>query len=80
MTDQPTPLAFPAQPTTLDEAKAYLAWIADHALRGLISKDAALGATKALDSWMRAENFAREIRELKKQIAALAKATTKKHG
>ena len=75
-------LAFPAQPATLDDAKAYLTWVADHALRGLIGRDQAFGATKAIEAWLRVENFAREIRELRRQITALGKdaATARPHG
>jgi hypothetical protein len=67
------PLEFPAQPQTLDEAKAYLAWIADNALRGFVDNRQAVAATRALDSWMRAEGYASQITALTKQVKALQK-------
>ena len=72
-----TDVAFPAPPTTLAEARAFLSWVADAALRGLIGKDQALGATKACAEWTRVEGYSRQIAALLKEVAALKKATAK---
>jgi hypothetical protein len=69
-----TTLTPPAQPTTIEEAKSYLAWIAENALTGALDRHHAEAAVKAISAWIRAEDYARQIREIKKQLAALKKA------
>lgn len=66
-----TDVTFPAPPTTLAEARAFLSWVADAALRGIINKDQALGATKACSEWCRVEGYAKQISELQKRLAQL---------
>jgi hypothetical protein len=70
MTDD---VAFPAPPTTLAEARAFLSWVADAALRSIITKDAALGATKACSEWCRVENYSKAIADLRRQVTHLQK-------
>ncbi len=47
----------PETPTDLASARTYLAWIADASLRVQIPRDAALAATKAVEAWVRVENY-----------------------
>jgi hypothetical protein len=68
MTDD---VVFPTPPTTLAEARSFLSWVADAALRSIITKDAALGATKACAEWTRVEGYAKQISELQKRLAQL---------
>lgn len=68
-----TDVAFPAPPTTLAEARAFLSWVADAALRGIIGKDQALGATKACAEWTRVEGYVKQIADLRRQITQLQK-------
>jgi hypothetical protein len=72
---EPASLTPPAQPTNIEEAKAYLGWIADHALLGDLDRHRAEAAVKAIQAWIRAEDYARQIRELRKLITNLQKAT-----
>jgi hypothetical protein len=69
------PLVPPKQPQTVDEAKAYLGWIAENALTGALDRHRAEAAVKAIAGWIRAEDYSRQIRELRKQITDLQKAT-----
>lgn len=66
-------ITFPQQPTTLDEARSYLAWIADAALQGAVDFKCAGAATKAVEAWIRCENYGKQIRDLQKEIKALQK-------
>jgi hypothetical protein len=66
-----TDVAFPAPPTTLAEARSFLSWVADAALRGIVTKDQALGATKACSEWCRVEGYAKQIADLEKRLAQL---------
>ena len=59
----PATLTPPAQPTTIEEAKRYLAWIAENALTGALDRHHAEAAVKAICRWIRAEDYARQIRE-----------------
>jgi hypothetical protein len=69
----PAPLTPPAQPTTIEEAKAYLGWIAENALTGTLDRHRAEAAVKAIQAWIRAEDYSRQIREIKRQLVALKK-------
>jgi hypothetical protein len=65
----------PPQPTTVEDAKAYLGWIADNALTGALDRHRAEAAVKAIQVWIRAEDYGRQIRELRKVITDLQRAT-----
>ena len=61
----------PETPTDLASARTYLAWIADASLRVQIPRDAALAATKAVEAWVRVENYNVQLRSLEKRIKEL---------
>jgi hypothetical protein len=65
----------PPQPMTIEEAKTYLGWIADNALTGALDRHRAEAAVKAIQAWIRAEDYARQIRDLRKVISDLQRAT-----
>lgn len=67
-------IRFPPPPTTIQEAKRNLAWIADQALREILHPSAANAATNTLKTWIAAEGYAKQIRELSDIIAKLRRA------
>lgn len=73
-------LKYPTPPTNIIEAKAYLVWIADNALRGLLAATAARTATATIKEWIAAEGYSAQIRDATKRIEQLqqADAATKK--
>jgi len=71
----PAPLVPPAHPTNVEEAQAYLCWIAEHALTGALDRHRAEAAVKAIQAWIRAEDYARQIREHRRIIKDLQRAT-----
>jgi hypothetical protein len=74
-------LQYPAKPQTIADAKGYLAWIADNALRGLLDSTAARTATATIREWIAAEGYTAKIRDLTKRIEQLQQAdATKKKG
>ncbi|MGH7510025.1 MAG: hypothetical protein ACREMZ_11190 [Gemmatimonadales bacterium] len=75
-----TALTPPAQPTNIEEAKSYLAWIAENALTGALDRHHAEAAVKAISAWVRAEDYARQIREIKQQLATLKKSEQRRVG
>lgn len=69
-------LKYPTPPTNIAQAKAYLAWIADNALRGLLPPAAARTATATIKEWIAAEGYNARIRELTRTIEQLQRADT----
>lgn len=67
------PLEIPADPETIEDARKYLAWLARSALTGQIEPRQVEAANKALLTWIKAEDYARQIRELRKMITDLQK-------
>lgn len=68
------PLDPPADPKTIEDAREYLSWIARQSISGALGHNQAQAATRAIMSWVKAEDYARQIRDIKKQIADLKKA------
>ena len=71
----PASLTPPAHPTNVEEAQAYLCWIAENALTGALDRHRAEAAVKAIQAWIRAEDYARQIREHRRIIKDLQRAT-----
>ena len=75
-TDAPT-ISWPAAPTDLVSARALLSFVADHAMRGLITDKAAGAATKAVEAFCRVERYVEQLRALTKEVERLKKAMPK---
>lgn len=67
------PLEIPTDPETIEDARKYLAWLARSALTGQLEPRQVEAANKALLTWIKAEDYARQIRELRKMITDLQK-------
>lgn len=69
------PLDVPDNPKNIEEAREYLSWIAHHAITGQLEPRQADAATKAIMTWVRAEDYAGQIRALRKLVDNLKKPT-----
>jgi hypothetical protein len=63
----------PARPETLDEALAFLSWVAVELAAGTIDPAQAREIKGALDMWLRAQGYREKIATFEAKLAAIAR-------